>query len=86
VVIKQKTKIKRNLVIKKLMEKKIQTRTFFFPMHKQTIFKKMNLFSSKEKYPNAEYLSLNGFYLPSGLGIKNYEIDYVATTLNEILR
>jgi len=55
-------------------------------MHKQKIFKKMNLFANKEKYPNAEYLSLNGFYLPSGLGIKNYEIDYVATTLNEILR
>ena len=43
-------------------------------------------FANKEKYPNAEYLSLNGFYLPSGLGIKNYEIDYVATTLNEILK
>ena len=55
-------------------------------MHKQKIFKKMNLFANKEKHPNAEYLSLNGFYLPSGLGIKNYEIDYVATTLNEILR
>jgi len=86
VVIKRKTKIKRDIVMKKLMEKKIQTRTFFYPMHKQKIFKKMNLFANKEKYPNAEYLSLNGFYLPSGLGIKNYEIDYVATTLNEILK
>ena len=86
VVIKQKTKIKRDIVMKKLMEKKIQTRTFFYPMHKQKIFKKMNLFANKEKYPHAEYLSLNGFYLPSGLGIKNYEIDYVAETLNKILK
>mgnify|MGYP003725691655 CR=1 FL=1 len=50
------------------------------------IFKKMNLFANKEKYPNAEYLSLNGFYLPSGLGIKNYEIDYISETLNKILK
>ena len=46
----------------------------------------MNLFTNKEKYPNAEYLSLNGFYLPSGLGIKNYEIDYISETLNKILK
>ena len=68
------------------MEKKIQTRTFFCPMHKQKIFKKMKLFVKKEKYRNAEYLSLNGFYLPSGLGIKNYEIDYISETLNKILK
>ena len=72
--------------MKKLMEKKIQTRAFFYPMHKQNIFKKMNIFSKKDKYPNSEYLSLNGFYLPSGLGIKNYEIDYVAEKLNKILK
>jgi perosamine synthetase len=53
-------------------------------MHKQKIFNKMKLFKNK-KYPNAEYLSKNGFYLPSGLGIKNKEIEYVASTLNNIL-
>ena len=40
---------------------------------------------NKKKYPNAEYLSKNGFYLPSGLGLKNIEIDYVAKQLNQIL-
>jgi perosamine synthetase len=85
VLIKEKTKNKRDIVMKQLMRKKIQTRTFFYPMHKQKIFKKMKFFSNKEKYPNAEYLSLNGFYLPSGLGIKNYEIDYICETLNKIL-
>ena len=30
-------------------------------------------------------LSKNGFYLPSGLGISNSEIDYVANTLLKIL-
>ena len=85
VVIKKEAKIKRDLIVNKLMLKNIQTRNFFYPMHKQKIFKKMNIFSKKEKFINAEYLSLNGFYLPSGLGIKNHEIDYVAKTLNNII-
>jgi dTDP-4-amino-4,6-dideoxygalactose transaminase len=46
----------------------------------------MKIFRKKEKFPNAEYLSTNGFYLPSGIGIKNYEIDYVAKTLIKILK
>ena len=84
-VLKSKSKIKRDNVIKKLYEKKIQTRPFFYPMHKQKIFRKMNIFNKNEKYPNAEYLSKNGFYLPSGIGIKNYEIDYICEALNKIL-
>ena len=49
------------------------------------IFKKMKIFRDKKKYPNSEYLSNNGLYLPSGLGIKNYEINYVCKVLNKIL-
>mgnify|MGYP001338651616 CR=1 FL=1 len=85
VVIRPNNKINRDFVVKKLSENKIQTRPFFYPMHKQKIFKKMKIFKKNEKYPNAEYLSKNGFYLPSGIGIKNYEIDYVCDALNKIL-
>jgi len=35
--------------------------------------------------PVAEYLSKNGFYLPSGLGITNKEIDIVSKKINEII-
>ena len=71
--------------MERLLKKKIQTRSFFYPMHKQKIFKKLKIFPKMNQYPNSDYLSSKGFYLPSGLGIKNYEIDYVAKTLNEIL-
>ena len=81
-----KSKINRDLIIKKLLKKGIQTRKFFYPMHKQTIFKKMKIFNKKEKFPNADLLSKNGFYLPSGLALKNKEIDFVAKTLNKILK
>ena len=45
----------------------------------------MKLFKNK-KYPNSEYISKHGFYLPSGLKISNKEINYVANTLNNILK
>tara|TARA_Y100000590_G_scaffold413886_1_gene510204 strand:- start:374 stop:1519 length:1146 start_codon:yes stop_codon:yes gene_type:complete len=85
ILLKKKSKISRDLLVKKLNTKNIQTRNFFTPMHKQKIFKKMKIFKGKKSYPNSEYLSKNGLYLPSGLGIKNYEIDYICRVLNKIL-
>ena len=86
ILIKPNTKIKRNYVMEKLLQNKIQTRPFFYPMHKQAIFKKMKIFNKNEKYPNSEYLCKNGFYLPSGVGIKNFEIDYICRILNNIFK
>ena len=70
--------------MKKLLEYKIDTRPFFLSMNKQKIFKKMKLFTG-DKMPNSEYLSNNGLYVPSGLGISNQEIMFVCKTLNKIL-
>ena len=85
VLLNKNSKISRDKLVKKLLQYNIQTRNFFHPMHQQKIFKKMRLFSKKNKHKNAEYLSKNGFYLPSGLGISNKEIDFVGNTLNKIL-
>ena len=85
VVLKKNTNISRDQLVKKLLKHKIHTRNFFYPMHKQTIFKKMKLFSAKERFINADYLSNNGFYLPSGLGILNQQIDFVGRTLLKII-
>ena len=86
VLLKENINISRNQLVKKLLKNNIQTRNFFHPMHKQKIFKKMKLFPKKQKLINAEYLSKNGFYLPSGLGISNNEIDHVAKVLLKILK
>ena len=45
----------------------------------------MKIFSKKMKLPNSEFLSKNGFYIPSGLGITNKEIDIVSKNINEII-
>ena len=84
IVLNKKLSQKRNEVMNALLKKGIITRPFFVPMNKQTIFKKMNLFK-KVKMPISELISSKGFYLPSGLGIKNKEIDYVCKNLIKIL-
>ena len=85
ILLKKNVNISRDQVTKKLLKHSIQTRNFFYPMHKQKIFKKMRLFPKKQKFPNSDYLSKKGFYLPSGIGITNVEIDFVAKTLLKIL-
>ncbi len=55
-----------------LNNNRIGTRPFFWCMHEQPVFKKMKLFTD-QSFPVAEKLSRQGFYLPSGLGLKEKE-------------
>jgi perosamine synthetase len=64
--------------VSKLNEQQIGTRPFFWCMHEQPIFKSMGLFKD-EKYPVAEKMARNGFYLPSGLGM---ELNQISNILN----
>ena len=84
ILLKKDLKISRNTIMKKLLGYNIDTRPFFLSMNKQKIFKQKKIFKNV-KMPNSEYLSDNGFYVPSGLGISNKEIRYVCFTLNKIL-
>ena len=85
ILLKKNVNISRNFIVKKLLYNGIQTRNFFLPMHKQKVFLKMKIFKKNIKMPNSEYLSKNGFYLPSGLGITNKEIDFISKKLINIL-
>jgi perosamine synthetase len=67
-----------------LAHKKIGTRSFFWCMHEQPVFNKMELFIN-ESYPHAEKIARNGFYIPSGLGITDNEIDFVSDCLLKII-
>ncbi len=66
--------------VRRLAEKQIGTRPFFWCMHEQPVFREMGLFHG-ESYPHAEKIARNGFYLPSGLGLQDKEIEYVAQIL-----
>ena len=78
-------KISVQKIIDKLTAKGIETRPFFWPLHKQPILKKIGLFK-KIKLPVSELLSKNGFYLPSGLALKKKQQLYVIKTFNKIIK
>lgn len=75
------TEQKQEEMVKKLNDAKIGTRPFFWCMHEQPVFLKMGLFRD-EKYPVAEKLARNGFYLPSGLGLSIQDISFIVETIN----
>jgi perosamine synthetase len=83
ILIKNK-KITAKTLQKKLKKNGIETRSFFWPMNKQIITKKLKL-KFKKKYPNSEYLSKYGFYLPSGINIKNDQIKLICKKLNKLI-
>ncbi|HLO79807.1 MAG TPA: DegT/DnrJ/EryC1/StrS family aminotransferase [Chitinophagaceae bacterium] len=64
-----------------LHSKGIATRPFFWCMHEQPVFIDRGLFKD-EHYPVAEKLARNGFYIPSGTGTSNAEVETVIEILN----
>ena len=84
IVIKNSNKKNTQKIQKKLLSMGIQTRDFFWPMNKQKIYKKMGLFKG-QNFPVAEYLANNGFYIPSGLGLKKTEMVKICKCINKIL-
>jgi len=63
-----------------LLENGIQTRPFFTAMHNLPMYK------TKEKFLNSEYLSKNGICLPSGLTLKQKDIEYVCSRIEKFLK
>jgi perosamine synthetase len=71
--------------IRRLAERGVGTRPFFWPMHEQPVLRKMNLFEN-EQYPCAERLARRGFYLPSGLALSDQQIEAVADAVSMVLK
>ncbi|MDO8502320.1 MAG: DegT/DnrJ/EryC1/StrS family aminotransferase [Gemmatimonadaceae bacterium] len=69
--------------MRRLGERGIGTRPFFWPMHEQPVYRKMGLFAG-EKYPHAERIARRGFYLPSGLALTDEQMERVSTAVHEV--
>ena len=79
-----KKKILASKIINKLRSKGIGARPFFWPMNEQKIFKEMKIFD-KSNYHNSKYLSRYGFYIPSYIGLKKSEMDYIVSTIKKLV-
>jgi perosamine synthetase len=71
--------------MRRLHERGIGTRPFFWPMHEQPVFLKRGLFCG-ESHPVAERIARRGFYIPSGLALTEPQMENVAQTLREVIR
>lgn len=77
-------KVDNKMIQKLLREEGIGTRTFFWCMHEQPVYREQGLFK-EETYSNAEYLARKGFYIPSGLALTEEQMERVATGVRKIL-
>jgi len=84
IVLKSNIQADNKKVQKLLAEEGIGSRTFFWCMHEQPVYKKMGLFRD-ESYPYAEYLARKGFYIPSGLALTREQMDRVVTGVRKVI-
>jgi perosamine synthetase len=66
-----------------LAEQGIGTRPFFYPMHRQPVLRKLGIVGD-ERLPVSERLAERGFYVPSGMALRNEQIDFVCQKLLEM--
>ena len=72
----------KNELIGHLKEKNIDTRLLFTSMHRQKSLKNYGCDCSGS-YPVTDWLSENGFYLPSASSISEQQIQYICNTIKE---
>jgi len=71
-------------IMRRLGEKKIGTRPFFWPMHEQPVLRRMGLFEDMS-LPVSENIARRGFYIPSGLALTEAQMVEVAAAVKEVL-
>ncbi len=71
--------------IQALTQKGIGSRPFFCPMNQQPVLNKMGLFVDTN-CPVAENLYRRGFYIPSGAGMTNDQLERSADIVRELMR
>ncbi|MBI3034057.1 DegT/DnrJ/EryC1/StrS family aminotransferase [Candidatus Woesearchaeota archaeon] len=71
-------------VMKELEQQGIETRSFFFPMHLQPVYKKNQAINCGGEYPVSEKLYAQGLYLPSSSHLTNEQIKKIGIALKSL--
>lgn len=71
-------------MMKRLAQEDIQTRPFFYPLHKQPVFEKFDWFK-KETMLVSENIYEYGFYLPSGLTLTENQLRQVCQAVRKVI-
>jgi perosamine synthetase len=71
-------------MMRRLGERKIGTRPFFWGMHEQPVFRKMGMFKDLS-LPVTERIARRGFYVPSGLALTDAQMVEVVGAVKQAL-
>jgi perosamine synthetase len=82
ILIEEDFGIDRDKLIAELVERGIETRPFFIPMHKQPVFKEMGLISGE--FPIADELCAKGICLPSSSSLEEKQVEFICDVIKEI--
>ncbi len=83
-VLKGSVRCDAETLMRRMAERGVGTRPFFWPMHEQPVLKKLAL-AGEGTYPVAERLARRGFYIPSGVALTAGQMDETAAILGEEL-
>lgn len=83
VVVEDAFGMTRDGLMEALKKEGIDTRPFFFPAHRQPVFRR-DWEAFDEDFPVSNALSEKGLYLPSGLALTDEQIDTVCTAVRKI--
>jgi len=83
VLLQSSARMSRSTFMKKLQARRVETRTFFYPLHMQPAIKKM--FVVRTDLPISSRLARQGLYIPSGLTLSEQDIRSVARAIRETL-
>jgi perosamine synthetase len=88
IVLKDEVSCEADVVMDHLKKRQVGHRPFFWCMHEQPVFQRMGLFA-QASFPVAERIARRGFYIPSGLALREEQMEQVAialrSTMEEIL-
>ncbi|MDR2723754.1 MAG: DegT/DnrJ/EryC1/StrS family aminotransferase [Holosporaceae bacterium] len=83
IVLNDDVKFNAQVAREKLQQNGVGTRPFFYPMHQQPVLIRLKL-SDKEYRPVSERLYDRGFYIPSGLGLDDEQIEKVVKEIRRL--
>lgn len=70
--------ISRDELVLRLPSAGIEIRNLFYPLHAMPLYQK---YGGDRIFPNAEYLSANGFSLPSAVSLTGEDVEYICATI-----
>jgi len=71
----------RDELTRKLEEKGVETRKFFYPLHEMPIYRKY----ANSTYPISSKISKQGLNLPSSVKLSGEDVKYIARKIREMV-